>query len=398
MKNAFLKKLAIVTIFAFSALSFIACSNDENSDNSFTGENMIVLKAINTNTIQDNGTDKIEIEVLLITALNETLDLEFALSGNKVDGQIIADIENPKITIQPGQKRAILTIINKTKRVLKETTKLKLDLVKNSSKLKLEKPFEITVTPLSAIDALTPAQIELLDGYKKQGLDLYPLMGEIDVTGEIYFPGSEYLTPLNQPKRTIVKGKTLITLSEKATAQKPVLKMVSNPMGAEAYLYELFKSVSINDKEFWAEETNIAHTTVMKLIGLTSSSEETFQVTLDDIEIDIKTKAIKFTKETTIYDEPITIVGFDYNYSAWNRLKKLLDEKNPIAIENYEMGGTVNPSEIINTGTITTDQYDTKNWEESVAKLTDDKLSFHFLLDHITASGYVQFKIEYKLK
>ncbi|WP_166924331.1 DUF4929 family protein [Flavobacterium poyangense] len=398
MKNTFLKKLAIVTILAFGALSFTACSNDENSDNSFTGENMIVLKAINTNTMQDNGTDKIEIEVLLVTALNETLDLEFALSGNKVEGQIIADIENPKITIQPGQKKAILTITNKTKRVLKEATKLKLELVKNSSKLRLEKPFEITVTPLSFIDALTPAQIELLDGYKKQGLDLYPLMGEIDVTGEIDFPGSEYLTPLNQPKRTIVKGTTLITLSEKATAQKPVLKMISNPMGAEAYLYELFKSVSINDKEFWAEETNVAHTAVMKLIGLTSSSEETFQVTLDDIEIDLKTKAVKFTKEATLYDEPITIVGFDYNYSAWNRLKKLLDEKNPIAIENYEMGGTVNPSEIINTGTITKNQYDTKDWKESVAKLTDDKLTFHFIMDHITASGYVQFKIEYKLK
>lgn len=274
--------------------------------------------------MMDNATDQLEIEVLLISSLPETLELEFALNNNNVNDKIIAEIVNPKITLPPREKKAVLTIASKTNRVLTEATKIQINLTKNSSSLKLEKNLEITVIPLKNVENLTPAQIELLDGYKKQGLDLYPLMGEIN------FPGNEYFLPLNQPKLIPITGKTVLTLSDKATAEKPVLKMVSNPMGIKAYLYSLFRTITIDDKEIWTAQP--ASQAIMELINLTPESQETFWVTLDDIEIDVKTKKVSFWgKGINMYEDEFTIVPFIFEYSAWNRLKALVDSGDPYA-------------------------------------------------------------------
>ncbi len=399
MKNKLLQKLAILTTVVLTTISFTSCSSDDSSDGGFDGENKIVLKAVNNLIMQDNSTDQLEVEVLLITSLSETLDLEFALENNTVNDKIIAEIVNPKITLAPGQKKAVLTIASKTNRVLTEAAKIQINLIKNSSSLKLEKPLEITITPLNTVENLTPEQIELLEGYKKQGLDLYPLMGEREVTGEINFPGNEYFLPLNQSKLIPITGKTVITLSDKATAKKPVLKMISNPMGVEAYLYSLFRAITIDDEEIWT--TQPASQAIMELINLTPDSKETFLVTLDGIEIDIKTKKVNFLgKGTDMYEDEFTIVPFEFKYSAWDRLKALVDSGDSYATENYEMGGwMINPSYSINHADITEDEFLNDTWKETKATLTDNSLIFDFVIDYeYNAGGYVQFKAEYKLK
>lgn len=397
MKTFFLQKTAIFAIIFF-AIFITSCANDDTVDGGFDGENKIVLKAVNTLSMQDNATDQLEIEVLLISSLPETLELEFALSNNNVSDKIIAEIVNPKIILTPGEKKAVLTIASKTNRVLTEATKIQINMIKNSSSLKLEKPLEITVTPLRNVENLTPAQIELLDGYKKRGLDLYPLMGEVDVTGEINFPGNEYFLPLNQPELIPITGKTVITLSDKATVEKPVLKMVSNPMGIEAYLYSLFRAITIDDEEVWTAQP--ASQAIMELINLTPDSQESFLVTLDDIEVDLKTKKVYFLgKSKDMFGSEYTIVPFGFEYSAWNRLKALIDSGDTYATENYEMSGwMINPAYSINQSDITKDPYMNDTWIESKATLTDDMLQFNFIMDYeYNAGGYIQFKVEYKL-
>lgn len=397
MKTFFLQKTAIFAIIFF-VIFITSCSNDDTVDGGFDGENKIVLKAVNNLSMQDNATDQLEIEVLLISSLSETLELEFALSNNNVSDKIIAEIVNPKIILIPGEKKAVLTIASKTNRVLTEATKIQINMIKNSSSLKLEKPLEITVTPLRNVENLTPAQIELLDGYKKQGLDLYPLMGEVDVTGEINFPGNEYFLPLNQPELIPITGKTVITLSDKATVEKPVLKMVSNPMGIEAYLYSLFRAITIDDEETWTAQP--ASQAIMELINLTPDSQESFLVTLDDIEVDLKTKKVYFLgKSKDMFGSEYTIVPFGFEYSAWNRLKALIDSGDTYAAENYEMSGwMINPAYSINQSDITKDPYMNDTWIESKATLADDMLQFNFIMDYeYNAGGYIQFKVEYKL-
>lgn len=398
MKNTFFKNLIVGASIVLSAMSVISCSSDDNSKNQFTGENKIVLKAVSTLSIQDNSTDKIDIDVLLVSSLEEKLELEFKLTNNTVDGQVIAEIDNPRVILEPGQKKAVLTISSKTKRALKNNTYLKLEVVKNSSEIKIEKVLEIVVTPIEVIFDLTPAQIELIEGYKKHGLDLYSLIGEIDVTGEIDYKGNEYLTPINSPAKIPVKGKTIITLSEKATADRPILKMVNNPMGIESYCYYLFRELTVKDGEFWTQQPSPQ--AIMELIKLNASSDESFSMSLDDIEIDLNTKEVKIIgKGKSSIGNPISIVPFKYEYTAWNRLQKLLKEGNPIAIENYEQGGSVDPEQYLNIGTILEkeDEYKNNTWNKTEAKLTEDKLSFQFIIDHYQASGYITFKVEYKL-
>lgn len=398
MKNIFFKGFSLFASMLLGALTVISCSSDDNSKRVFDGDNMIVLKAMSTLSMQDNSEDKIVIEVLLITALKEQLDLEFQLTDNVIDGKVIAELDNPKVSLEPGQKRALLTISSKTRMAITENAVMKLELVRNSSKVNLEKNLELLITPIERVVDLTAAQVELIEGYKKLGLDLYPLLGEIDVEGMINYKGNEYLTPINAPAKIPVQGKTIITLSEKATADKPILKMVTNPMGIEAYSYYLFRELTINDKEFWTNQP--APMAIMELLNLTSSSNESFTMSLDGIEIDLKTKEVNIIGAgEDSFGNPITVVPFKYEYSAWNRLQKLLKQGNAIAIENNEQGGSVNPALYLNTGSILEkdDEYKNNTWNKVETKLTEDKLSFQFIIDHYQASGFITFNIEYKL-
>lgn len=398
MKNNFLKKMIVSASVLLASMSIISCSSDDNSKSQFTGENKIVLMPVSTLSLQDNSTDKIDVNVLLVSSMKEKVELEFKLTSNVVNGQVIAEIDNPKIVLEPGQKKAVLTISSKTRRALKNNAYIQLEIAKNDSQIKLEKSLEIVITPIAGLLDLTPAQKELIEGYKKHGLDLYTMIGELEVTGLIDFKGNEYLTPINSPAKIPVNGKTFITLSEKATADRPILKMVSNAMGIESYCYYLFRELTVNDKEFWTQQP--APQAIMELINLSSSSDESFSMSLDDIEIDLKTKEVKVIgKGKDTYDNPITIIPFQYEYTAWDRLQKLLKEANPIAIENFEQGGSVNPVQYLNSGSILEkdDQYNNNTWYKTETKLTDDKLAFQFIIDHYQASGFIKFNVEYKL-
>ncbi|MBN8091256.1 DUF4929 family protein, partial [Vibrio vulnificus] len=75
-------------------------------------------------------------------------------------------------------------------------TYISLVLVENNSTLNLEKHLQLTLQPLSATDEFTPKQIELLERYKSKGLDLYSLIGDVEMTGTIYFPGDGNLDAL----------------------------------------------------------------------------------------------------------------------------------------------------------------------------------------------------------
>lgn len=402
MRNTFLQKLILIATL-IGVVNFTSCSSDDNSDAQFDGENKIVLKAVNTFSMKDNCIDTIEVEVLLVTALKETLELEFGLSDNIVNGQTIAAIENPKIVLEPGQKKATLLIASKTNRVLKENAILKLNLIKNNSTLKLDKAEQIMISPVISEVELTDKQIQLLNAYQKLGLDLYPLMGEVDVTGEIKYPGNEYLTPLFQPRVIPVKGKTIITLNEeKSTPEKAVLTMLSNPMGIEDFCYDIFRKVTVDDLEYWTKQPMPQKT--MELINLSATSNETFSMQLDNIVIDVKSKEINYIGPgKDLYGNPITIVPFEYEYSAWDRLKKLIDEGNPEAIEAYEQGGTIDPKQRINAGMILLEEgedspYDNDSWMETTAKITEDEISFNFIMDHDNATGFTQVRVQYKLK
>lgn len=402
MKYLLKRNFLLLTTFLLSLVSLIACSMEDNASSEFLGENKIVLIPQTSVYLKDNSTDEIIIDIHLVKSLNTPLKLKFALQGNILGDNKILDIENPTIELLAGQKKAHIKIKSSSRKLITETTNISLLLIENNSSLNLEKNLEITLQPLTPTDELTPKQIELLELYKSNGLDLFPLIGDVEMTGTIYFPGDGNLEALYDKKTIQINGITTFTLSEEATVEKPVLKMVSNAMGLESYLYRLFRDLTIDDLVFWnnqSPDAPPANKNIMELIGLTRESKETFEVILDGIEIDLNTKEISYTgKGENFYGDEISIVPLTFKYSAFERLQKLIDEKNPIALESIENGANINPAAIVNNEDIENDEYENETWAETTAHFSKDKLSFKFIMGHSEAGGYINLTIDYKIK
>lgn len=396
--NISLVKCAIL-IFIVAVLS--SCNADDTTSKEYKGENKIHINPTTSTFIKDNGDDELAFDILLVKATNEPITLQFELENNTADQQSILELLTPTVTLATGEKKAQVRLKSKSRRAIKETTSVVLHVVHNSSTLPIAMRTAITILPLTELEALTPQQIILLDLYKAKGLDLYPLIGEISAETKIDFPGGSTIDNLNTPQKLTVKGKTVLTLSDKATAQQPVLKMVSNAMGIENYLYSLFRNETIDDLTYWNNQNPDAppaNKEIMQLINLTRLSAETFEVLLDDIRIDLHTKEISFIAPiSNLYNSDFEAVPFQYKYSAWTRLQKLLAEGNPFAIENYEMGGSVNPADYINTEQIIVDDYNNDTWKETKATWTENKLNFRFIMWHQNADGYIYFSTEYTL-
>lgn len=402
MKKTLQKNIFVLTAFLITISSFFACSTEDNANGEFLGENKIVLIPQTSVFIKDNSTDETVIDIHLVKAVNTTIKLKFALQDNVFENTKLLEIEDPIIEFLPGQKKAQLKVKSTSRKVITKPTYISLVLVENNSTLNLEKHLQFTLQPLSATDELTPKQIELLELYKSKGLDLYSLIGDVEMTGTIYFPGDGNLDALYNKKTIQINGITTFTLSEKATAEKPVLKMTSNAMGLESYLYKLFRDLTIDDLVFWNNQGPYAppaNKNIMELIGLTRESKETFEVMMDDIEIDLNTKEVSYIgKGKDFYGEEITIIPLTYRYSAYERLQQFINDKNPIAIESIENGANINPAAIINNENIKEDNYENDTWSESTAMLSNDKLSFKFIMGHSQAGGYINITVDYKIK
>lgn len=402
MKKTLQKNIFVLTAFLITISSFFACSTEDNANGEFLGENKIVLIPQTSVFIKDNSTDETVIDIHLVKAVNTTIKLKFALQDNVFENTKLLEIEDPIIEFLPGQKKAQLKVKSTSRKVITKPTYISLVLVENNSTLNLEKHLQFTLQPLSATDELTPKQIELLELYKSKGLDLYSLIGDVEMTGTIYFPGDGNLDALYDKKTIQINGITTFTLSEKATAEKPVLKMTSNAMGLESYLYKLFRDLTIDDLVFWNNQGPYAppaNKNIMELIGLTRESKETFEVMMDDIEIDLNTKEVSYIgKGKDFYGEEITIIPLTYRYSAYERLQQFINDKNPIAIESIENGANINPAAIINNEDIKEDNYENDTWSESTAMLSNDKLSFKFIMGHSQAGGYINITVDYKIK
>ena len=101
-----------------------------------------------------------------------------------------------------------------------------------------------------------------------------------------------------------------------------------------------------------------------------------------------------------IWDETelVTVVPFAYNYSAWNRLKELLDAgDNELAQKYVDYGATLDPTHYLFYSGIDEDYWEDGNWMEPQGVLTGNKLTFQFNFDHYSAGGYSIIRVEYTL-
>lgn len=390
-------KLSVLLGVLFVALStIISCDNDENTT--------VLLQAY----IKADGNKE-----LVIGEENQVVNAKIALT-EKADAPIIIHL---KMLDKKGKAINLLKTTPEELVIPKGSNEVafQIELAKGANTIEeqrvtisiltqqfmtVAKTLEVVVKPALVVQALTPEQKKLVTGYIKNGMNIMPFLGKVNVKTTAVFNIDDEERFRNLGKEPIM-GTTVITLSEASTPDQPVLKMTQNPMGLTEFFYTLLKQETIDNDEYWyGEYAGPYYAKVMKLINWNKTSEETFTASLDGIKINADKKIDYIGKGKDSYGDEITIVPFDFQYSAWDRLKKLIEEGNAEAKECNEYGATANPIVFINNSDIAEDGYEAGGFIQTSGNIDYEKgtMTFNFLSSYTDGSDYIVLKTEYTTK
>ena len=360
-----------ITFMLFSMLAmltvFCSCSNDDDDKETMTNYASIVVDG--NSIINEDDDQAVTISVMLAYAPKNDVTVNFSLQNN--DGEVASIQNEATATIPAGQKTLSVAIKSNNKHQLSVPRVITVNANFSDPNIKTDgKTCSLTINPDSDIPELTADQLKLIEGYKeKYNLDLTKILGKVNVSTLVTFNDDDKVDYNDNNDTRSFSGTTIITLSDKATADKPVLKMVANAMGMAAFNYEMLRKKTVEDNEYFTQTPFGA--AVMNAISY-DYNKETFTMTLDGIEVNPTDMTLQFTgKKTTIYDDEITTIPFDYTFSAWTRLKAMADEGKSLVVDDGETkteysvqdiidgGGTINPSAFFDNTDIEEDATET---------------------------------------
>ena len=223
-----MKKIAFFSCLVAAIVSFAGC---EETGTDFEGTNYIYLSSKDGKTSMFETDDEpITVEVMLTKALEEDLVITFDLKGKAG----VVELNGNPVTIPAGEKTGSFTVAALGVYTLEAAENYTIGI---SSLLpegvELKEQLQFVVNPVERTD-LTSEQKAILNAYKTAtGIDLYKFIGVVSVSTVITGTDPETYEPLDPQT---VTGSTIITLSETATAEAPVLKMTANPMGIQDYM------------------------------------------------------------------------------------------------------------------------------------------------------------------
>lgn len=324
---------------------FSACSSsDDNDGKQMT--NYVSISAAGNNIINEDDDEEVKFNILIGNTLTADATINLSLEGNDDN---VATLTPSTIALKAGAKTASFTVKSNKKSLLKSDRVLTVKATFSDANMKTDgKAVTLTIKPDSDIPVLTAEQQKLIEGYKQNlNIDLTKILGKVKVKTEVTFNDDDKID-INDNKGTrSFSGVTIITLSEKATADKPVLKMVSNAMGMAAFNYEMLRKRTVEDAENWTQMPY--GKAVMENINY-DYNKETFTMTLDGIEVN-PDKSLKFTgSKVNVYDVEITTVPFDYTFSAWDRLKAMADANRSFVVDEGDTKIEVPVQKIIDGG------------------------------------------------
>ena len=364
-----MKKILFFGCIAAALLSFVGC---EETGNDYDGTNYIYLSAKDgKTTLFEADSAPLTVEVMLTKALEEDLALTFALQGTEG----VVELAGNPVTIKAGEKTASLDIVSLNENILEAAANYTLSLDASTvlpEGVALKDAFTFVVTPV-AVEALTDAQKAIVEAYKTAtDIDLSKYLGVVNVSTVITGTDPDTYEPL-APQT--VTGKTIITLSESSTADVPVLKMVANPMGIQDHMYQILRSVTVDADDYWYGEYALeCYASFMNAINWSKTSTEVFAMSLDGIKLN-SDKSIEYLGDgKDQYDGDITVVPFDYSFSAYDRELSVNIEKD----DEWASDATANPYYHLNCDDITEDLYEGGNWVEASAEISNESLVFTF--------------------
>lgn len=346
-----MKKITFMLMCMLAILTgFSACSSD-NNDGDKQMTNYVSISAAGNTIINEDDDEEVKFNILIGNTLTADATINLSLEGNDDN---VATLTPSTIALKAGAKTASFTVKSNKKSLLKSDRVLTVKATFSDANMKTDgKTVTLTIKPDSDIPVLTAEQQKLIEGYKQNlNIDLTKILGKVKVATKVTFNNDDKIDINDNKDTRSFSGVTIITLSEKATADKPVLKMVSNAMGMAAFNYEMLRKKTVEDTEYYTQTPY--GQAVMENIKY-DFNKETFTMTLDGIEVNAD-MTLSFTgKKTTIYEEEITTVPFDYTFSAWTRLKEMADAGKSFIVDDGDSktetpvqdiidgGGTLNP-------------------------------------------------------
>ena len=354
---------------AAALLSFAGC---EENGNDFEGTNYIYLEAKDgKSTLFETDSEPLTIDVMLTKALEEDLEITFDLTGTEG----VVELSGNPVTIPAGEKTASFSVVSLNANALEASSNYTITVSLLPEGVELKEAFQFVVSPMS-VEALTDAQKAILEAYKTaSGIDLSKYIGVVNVNVEYTGFDNENEVPLDPVTFT---GKSVITLSDDATAQLPVLKMVTNPMGIQDKMYATLRAMTVENADWCDAEYYPDNTGLMNAINWNADSQEVFSMSLDGIKVNAD-KTVEFLGTgVDQYGDEIVIVPFDYDFTAYEREKAAVADGTFVKQEEYAFDCTASPAYHLNNTTIEYDYCEYGNYVEASAEISAEALTFTF--------------------
>ena len=343
-----MKKFKFMLMCMLAMLTgFSACSSSDDNDGDKQMTNYVSISAAGNNIINEDDDEEVKFNILIGNTLTADATINLSLEGNDDN---VATLTPSTIALKAGTKTASFTVKSNKKSLLKSDRVLTVKATFSDANMKTDgKAVTLTIKPDSDIPILTAEQQKLIEGYKQNlNIDLTKILGKVKVDTKVTFNDDDKIDINDNKDTRSFSGVTIITLSEKATADKPVLKMVSNAMGMAAFNYEMLRKKTVEDTENWTQMPY--GKAVMENINY-DYNKETFTMTLDGIEVNPADMTLKFTgSKVNVYEEEITTIPFDYTFSAWDRLKAMADANKSFVVDEGDTKTEVSVQDIIDGG------------------------------------------------
>ena len=372
-----MKKLLMFGCILAALAGFTACEPETGNGDGYEGINYIYLSSKDgKTTLYETDTDPLVVEVMLTAALQEDLVLTFAVTGTEG----VVSLEGNPVTIKAGEKTGSFNIVSNNANVLEATANFTVALASEvtlSENVELKDALAFVVTPVIVEEQdPTDETTALLNAYKEAtGIDLSKYIGVVDVNVEYTGFDNENEAPLDPVTFT---GKTVIALSDEATAELPVLKMVTNPMGIQDRMYAILRAMTVENEDWCNAEYYPDNTGLMEAINWNAESSEVFSMSLDGIKMNAD-KTIDFLGTgSDQYGDEIVIVPFEYDFTAYEREKAAVADGTFVKQEEYAFDCTANPAYHLNNTTIEYDYCEYGNYVEASAEISAEAMIFTF--------------------
>ncbi|WP_422090156.1 DUF4929 family protein [Tenacibaculum ovolyticum] len=391
--------------FVLIASTILTSCNEDDTTPSFSGDVSVTLINKGSTEVIEGEAATFVYDIVLSSAFKQDITINFDLE-ELVNYPNLLSIE--PVIIAKNQTKGTLTVTAVKKpdaeNVLTDNLNLTFaikDYQGVTNKLYLADNYIVTLKAEEGIIPLTTEQQALIKHYQSQGINISKWIGKIPVEVEVITAGNGGVSVFETSQNLTYKGITHITLSEKATKDKPLLVMTQNALGLSEYLQYVFRNETILNTETWDQIYVPAPKIILKALGdekvnKWKNKEYPFNVKVDELEF--KTDGnIDFVRENNTYEirtnlldpsttKTLAAVDFQYEFPLWNELVKL-SENNTELKENlsYE---SIHPNFYIGYSTILSDDWGENNWIKPEASYSTEQMNFKFNTDHNSSGGY----------